>query len=74
MIGFRRGTEELAAIRRSYRGAGDAVERWLFSGNRNPVRQVHVGGKRVVAEGQHVDRDAIAARYRETMHALLAPL
>jgi formimidoylglutamate deiminase len=54
--------------------AGDAVDRWLFSGNRNLVREVHVGGRRVVADGRHVDRDAIAARYREAMRVLLAPL
>ncbi len=39
---------------------------------RNAVREVHVGGKRVVADGRHPDRDAIAARYRQTLQALLA--
>ncbi|MCJ0825279.1 formimidoylglutamate deiminase [Luteimonas sp. 50] len=52
-------------------GGGDAVDRWIFSGNRNLVREVHVGGKRVVAEGRHVDRDATAARYRDAMQRLL---
>jgi formimidoylglutamate deiminase len=52
--------------------AGDAVDRWIFNGNRNLVREVHVGGRRVVAEGRHIDRDAVAARYREAMRALLA--
>jgi formimidoylglutamate deiminase len=50
----------------------DAIDRWIFSGNRNLVREVHVGGERVVAEGRHCDRDAIAARYAATMRALLA--
>ncbi len=50
----------------------DAVDRWLFSGNRNLVREVHVGGRRVVADGRHVGRDAIAACYRATLADLLA--
>lgn len=48
------------------------VDRWLFSGNRPLVREVHVGGKQVVADGRHRDRDAIATRYRQTLQALLA--
>jgi formimidoylglutamate deiminase len=50
---------------------GDAIDRWIFSGNRNAVREVHVGGKRVVAGGRHPDRDSISARYRQTLQALL---
>ncbi|MEO8365412.1 MAG: formimidoylglutamate deiminase [Pseudoxanthomonas sp.] len=52
--------------------AGDAIDRWIFSGNRNVVREVYVGGKRVVADGRHPDRDSISARYRKTVQALLA--
>ena len=51
---------------------GDAIDRWLFSGNRNLVRETWVGGRRVVANGRHVQRDAIEARYRATMAELLA--
>jgi formimidoylglutamate deiminase len=50
----------------------DAIDRWIFSGNRNPVREVEVGGVRVVADGRHRDRDAIATRYRAAMRQLLA--
>ena len=50
----------------------DVIDRWLFSGNRNIVREVEVGGQRVVSEGRHRDRDAIAARYRGAMKTLLA--
>jgi formimidoylglutamate deiminase len=50
----------------------DAIDRWIFSGNRNLVRDVVVAGRRVVADGRHFDRDAIAARYRATMQDLLA--
>jgi formimidoylglutamate deiminase len=50
----------------------DAIDRWIFSGNRNLVREVHVGGLRVVAEGRHRDRERIAARYADAMRDLLA--
>jgi formimidoylglutamate deiminase len=51
--------------------ARDAVDRWIFSGNRNLVRDVHVAGRQVVAEGRHRDRDAIAKNYREAISKLL---
>jgi formimidoylglutamate deiminase len=50
--------------------ATDAVDRWIFSGNRNLVRDVHVAGTQVVAEGRHRDRDAIALRYRAAIETL----
>ena len=49
----------------------DAIDRWLFSGNRNLVDQVFVAGRRVVGEGRHHDRDAIAARYRDALASLM---
>ncbi|MDI1251706.1 formimidoylglutamate deiminase [Thermomonas sp.] len=49
----------------------DVIDRWLFSGNRNIVREVDVAGHRVVSNGRHRDRDATAARYREAMKTLL---
>ena len=51
--------------------ADDIVDRWIFSGNRNLVREVQVAGERVVVEGRHRDRDAIAARYRQAIAKLL---
>lgn len=51
--------------------AVDVVDRWLFSGNANAVRDVEVAGVRVVEDGRHRDRDAVAARYREAMKVLL---
>lgn len=51
--------------------ASDIVDRWIFSGNRNLVKDVYVAGERVVADGCHRDRDAIAARYRQAIAALL---
>ena len=51
---------------------GDVVDRWIFSGNRPIVREVHVAGERLVADGRHRDRDAIAGRYAAAMRGLLA--
>jgi formimidoylglutamate deiminase len=50
----------------------DCVDRWLFSGNRSVLREVHVGGRQVVADGRHREHAAIAARYARTLRALLA--
>jgi formimidoylglutamate deiminase len=49
----------------------DAIDRWIFSGNRNLVRDVEVAGERVVSDGRHRDREAVAARYRTAMQRLL---
>ena len=49
----------------------DVVDRWLFSGNRPLVRDVEINGARVVEDGRHHDREAVAARYREAMRKLL---
>ena len=51
---------------------GDVIDRWIFAGNRPLVDEVQVAGRRVVAEGRHIDRDAIATRYRTTLEHLLA--
>lgn len=50
----------------------DAIDRWIFSGNRNLVRDVSVGGEQVVGNGMHRDHHAIAARYHGAMRTLLA--
>ncbi|TWT17859.1 formimidoylglutamate deiminase [Luteimonas marina] len=41
----------------------DVADRWIFSGNRPAVREVRVGGRRVVTEGVHPAREAVAQRY-----------
>ncbi len=51
---------------------GDVADRWVFAGNRALVRDVEVGGVRVVVDGVHRDRDAIAGRFRNAMARLLA--
>ncbi|WP_242108464.1 formimidoylglutamate deiminase [Luteimonas aquatica] len=52
--------------------AGNVVDRWLFAGNRNPVRQVSVAGMPVVAAGRHRDREAVALAYAAAMRKLMA--
>jgi formimidoylglutamate deiminase len=51
--------------------AGDLADRWIFSGNRNLVDQVHVAGEPLVTGGRHRDRDTIAAAYRGAITRLL---
>ncbi|HRO28691.1 MAG TPA: formimidoylglutamate deiminase [Luteimonas sp.] len=51
--------------------ADDIADRWIFSGNRNLVGEVRVAGRRVVADGVHVERDAVAGRYAAAMRRLL---
>ena len=47
----------------------DAV---VFAGNRNPVRDVMVGGAWVVREGRHRDAEAVQAVYSSTVRKLLS--
>ena len=63
----------LDAAAPSLAGATDAdvADRWIFSGNRNLVREVVVGGERVVHDGHHRDRDAIVLRFLKAMERLL---
>jgi formimidoylglutamate deiminase len=44
---------------------------FVFAGNRNPVRDVFVGGRQVVEAGHHAHEDAILAGYRRALGALL---
>ncbi|HEY9537875.1 MAG TPA: formimidoylglutamate deiminase, partial [Kiloniellaceae bacterium] len=43
----------------------------LFAGNRNPVRDVMVGGQWVVQEGRHRDAERVQAAYTGTVKQLL---
>jgi formimidoylglutamate deiminase len=60
---------ELAA-----RGPLHMADSWLFSGNRNLVREVFVGGRRVVSDGRHFDSERIARRYRACVQRLAAAM
>ena len=52
--------------------AADVADRWVFAGNRCLVRDVAVEGVRVVVDGVHRDREAIARRFGAAMKTLLA--
>ncbi len=51
--------------------SGDAVlDSWIFGGER-AIRSVWRRGRKVVADGRHVARDAIEARYRKALSVVL---
>ena len=50
----------------------DAIDRWMFSGNRPLVDRVWVGRQCVVEGGRHRAVDDVAQRYRVAMARLLA--
>ena len=50
----------------------DAVDRWLFSGNRNLVRETWVGGRCLVEKGRHMRGDSIATAYAAAMERMLS--
>ena len=52
------------------RDAAHLLDTFLFSGNRNLVRDVMVAGHWRVRDGRHEDRERIAARYRATVAGL----
>jgi len=53
--------------------SGDGwIDRWVFSARGGAIDGVWRAGKQVVSGGRHVARDAIAARYRDTIARLLA--
>ena len=53
--------------------SGDGiVDSLVFAGDRSCVRDVMVGGRWQIREGRHEQQDAILARYRDTLGALLA--
>jgi formimidoylglutamate deiminase len=45
----------------------DVLGAFVFAGNDNLVRDVLAGGRWVVRAGRHVDQDAIARRYKQTI-------
>jgi len=50
----------------------DAVDRWIFSGNRNLVRETWVGGRCLAENGRHQRADSIAADYASAVQRMLA--
>ena len=54
------------------RSGNDLLDSWIFSGNENPIKDVYVGGRRVIADGHHNDEEEIETAYRKTLEDLSA--
>ncbi len=52
------------------RSRDDLLDSWIFSGNQNLVRDVYVGGQKVIDHGHHADEDNIMRNYRQTLDQL----
>jgi len=52
------------------RNGDDLLNSWIFSGNDNLVRDVYVGGKKLIDNGHHADEAEIARNYRDTLDRL----
>jgi formimidoylglutamate deiminase len=52
--------------------ASDLHDRFVFAGNGNPVKDVHVQGRRVVESGRHVHGERIHRRFQESMRGLIS--
>lgn len=50
------------------------LDGWLFAGGNDTVSDVWSAGRHMVRDGRHVRRDAIVARYRKCMNAVMARL
>ena len=52
------------------RPAERILDAYVFSSHGRPVRDVMVGGRWVVRQGRHFDRDRVHKRYRQALSAL----
>jgi formimidoylglutamate deiminase len=52
------------------RSQDDLLDSWIFSGNENLVRDVYVGGNKVIDNGHHANEEEIARNYRATLDQL----
>ena len=52
------------------RNGDELLDSWIFSGNNNTVRDVYVGGKHVIKDGQHAQQNEIAKRFKATLKTL----
>ncbi len=52
------------------RSKDDLIDSWIFSGNSNLVRDVYIGGNKIIDNGHHADEDTIARNYRNTLDQL----
>ena len=52
------------------RQSNDLIDSWIFSGNDNPVKEVFVGGKKIISEGRHYDEERINDTFKTTIDQL----
>ena len=52
------------------RSGDDLIDSWIFSGNANLVKDVYVGGQKLIDNGRHIDEETIARNYRATLDQL----
>lgn len=52
------------------RDGDELIDSWVFSGNANTVRDVYVGGRKVIDAGHHAQEQQIEARFRSTLKEL----
>jgi formimidoylglutamate deiminase len=56
------------------RNPDELADAIVFGGNANPVRDVYVGGARVIADGRHAHEAAVRAAYRAAAERLVSSL
>jgi formiminoglutamate deiminase len=44
---------------------------WIFAANGNPIREVYVAGRAVVADGRHLEREMLVKQWRRCIKRLL---
>ncbi len=52
------------------RSKDDLIDSWIFSGNSNLVRDVYIGGNKLIDNGYHADEDTVARNYRDALDQL----
>ena len=52
------------------RQENDLLDSWIFSGNENPVKDVFVGGVKVITDGVHQMQEAIIKQFNSTINRL----
>lgn len=60
------------AVELAGRTRADILDGWLFGSSRPLLREVEIGGRRLVTDGRHIHRDAVEPRYRRALGRLLA--
>jgi formimidoylglutamate deiminase len=52
------------------RQENDLIDSWIFSGNENPVKDVFVGGVKVITDGVHPKQETIIKQFNSTIARL----